>query len=133
MELFKRKIAESEDKFPSLPPLPALPDSDDAELSPFPKMARTKPIIIKQVKPQTKQISPAEKTTVFIKIKKYKDIVRTIDDMQTKIDELKNTLDKISQIKTKEAEIIEGWNALLQEAQEKVADVESKLTTPDES
>ena len=50
-----------------------------------------------------------------------------------KIDELKNTLDKISQIKTKEAEIIEGWNALLQEAQEKVTDVESKLTTPDES
>src|SRR3989344_2252448 len=116
MELFKRKTAVTEDKFPALPPLPALPESDDIELPSFPKMARTKPIAIKSAQPQVKHASQSEKTTVF-----------------TKIDELKNTLDKISQIKTKEAEIIEGWNALLQEAQEKVTDVESKLTTPDES
>jgi len=133
MELFKRKTAVTEDKFPALPPLPALPESDDIELPSFPKMARTKPIAIKSAQPQVKHTSQSEKTTVFIKIKKYKDIVQTIENMQTKIDELKNTLDKISQIKTKEAEIIEGWNALLQEAQEKVTDVESKLTTPDES
>lgn len=131
MELFRKKTAEiEEDKFPPLPPLP----SDDREIPAFPKLARTRPITtIKPAQPQIKHVSSIEKTTVFIKIKKYKDIVRTIDDMQTKIDELKNVLDKISQIKSKEAEIIEGWNALLQEAQDKANDVESKLTTPEET
>ena len=64
--------------------------------------------------------------------KKYKDIMGTIEDMQGKIEQLKNALDRISQIKTKEAEIVAGWNALLREVQEKAAEVDSKLDTTEE-
>jgi len=136
MIFFRKKTAEYEEK--ELPDLPSLPkslsqSSAEEDFPAYPKLQSKHQL--KTIQPITQkelQIDDKEKTTVFIRVKKYKDIVKTIDDMQIKIEELKNSLDKISQIKAKEIEIVKGWSALLQEAQEKAAEVESKLSTKEE-
>lgn len=64
---------------------------------------------------------------VFVRLDKYSDILRTINAMEAKINELQNALGKISTIKQSEQQIIESWNALINEAKDKVEEVNSKL------
>ena len=79
-----------------------------------------------------KPVLPDNKAQVFVRIDKYRQAIKTIEAMQRKMAELHNTLHKISAIKNKEAEIIEGWAALLMEAKDKVDEVNSKLLRPSE-
>jgi len=55
-----------------------------------------------------------------------------IEAMQEKLEELKSTLNAISAIKSKEAEIIDGWNAMLQQTKTKVDEISAKLAKPQE-
>jgi len=64
---------------------------------------------------------------VFVRLDKYSDILRTINAMEAKINELQNALGKISTIKQSEQQVIESWNALINEAKDKVEEVNSKL------
>jgi len=121
-----------------LPPLPPLPGEEEFEAPPaWPKESAPAPepeappmpeMLNQYCAPAPAMQMPAEKTTVFVRIDKYRDVVKKIDEMQGKIAELKNTLNRISAIKNKEAEIIDGWNAMLQEAKAKIDDVSVKLT-----
>ena len=149
-ELFKKKKAEeelppipegSEGELPPLPPLPGeeefeAPPAWPKESKPFPE-PEAPPIpempaeCAPYISPAPTMQMPAEKTTVFVRIDKYRDILRKIDEMQGKISELKTTLGRISAIKSNEAEIIDGWNAMLQEAKAKIDDVSVKLAKPE--
>ncbi|MBS3065100.1 MAG: hypothetical protein J4451_01220 [DPANN group archaeon] len=127
----KAKVFGGERSLPKLPELPKL--TTEEELPAYPMLSRTTPDPVAKTVRNLKPITTlGTKSTVFINIKKYKDIMGTIEDMQGKIEQLKNALDRISQIKTKEAEIVAGWNALLREVQEKAAEVDSKLDTTEE-
>ena len=148
--LFKKK--DSQDDLPpipetaddlSLPALPPLPGEDDLQATePLPKYPRFNmpeptlpemPTFAPQM-PRVSSYHPPASTgaTVFVRIDKYRDIMETMESMYAKIEELKTTLNRISAIKGKEAEIIDGWNAMLQEAKAKLAEVNAKLAKPQE-
>ena len=144
--LKKKKINDDLPPIPEgpdeLPPLPPLPGEEEFEAPPaWP--TQSKPFAPEPEAPPMPEMPteyapsaptahmPAEKTTVFVRIDKYRDVVKKIDEMQGKISELKTTLGRISAIKNKEAEIIDGWNAMLQEAKAKIDDVSAKLMRPE--
>ena len=80
--------------------------------------------------PQTLPAQTAPQSTgakVFVRLDKYSDILKTINTMEAKINELQNALGKISTIKQSEQQVIESWNALINEAKDKVEEVNSKL------
>lgn len=148
MPFFKKKKEELP-PLPDLPPLPPLPEVTktpkvpvpeiEEEVAPAPIKLPTIPKVLPKVEktraipfPEIEEEMPRhEAAKVFVRIDKYKDVMHTIDNMQHKLHELQKTLDKISSIKTREAEIISGWNALLAEAKTKVDEVNSKLIKPE--
>jgi hypothetical protein len=149
MAFFKKKPAEEAelpslpegDELPPLPPLPGeeeLPPFPEPEESPKParKMRPGAPLIPEvsmSASAAVWQSASVEKpaATVFVKLDKYKDIMRTVSEIDNKLAELKATLDRISAIKTREGEIIDGWAAMLNEAKSKIDEVTSKLTKPE--
>ena len=144
MAFFRKK--REEDELPpipegldstELPPLPPMPGEEEMLTPPamprMPRMARPMPDFqMPAPMPQMPAMPSAERATVFVRIDKYKDVMRTIDSMHAKMDELRSTLDKISMIKGKEAEIIDGWNALLSEAKSKLDEASAKMLKPSE-
>jgi len=92
--------------------LPPLPENTEADT--------TKP---DTTKPNASQ--PGAK--VFVRLDKYSDILKTINHMEAKINELQNALGKITSIKDSEQQIIGSWNSLINEARDRVAEVNSKL------
>lgn len=152
MAFFKKKKEDEEaptmpdigmDELPPLPPLPGEEELSEVppapEPMPAPKGRRSAAPVIPEMSmgapmPEPRSVpmaNPSDKATVFVRIDKYRDIMKTIMDMESKVEELKATLDRISSIKGREAEIVDGWNAMLQDAKEKLDDVHSKLTKPE--
>ncbi|MEM2874380.1 MAG: hypothetical protein QW063_02985 [Candidatus Nanoarchaeia archaeon] len=145
---FKKKKEETLPELPAvpegeeIPPLPPLPGEEElSEIAPPPLPREPR----KLLKPAAPSVMPEpsipmreiaapraeEKATVFVRIDKYKDIMRTVQEMEAKIVELQATLEKISSIKAREAEIIDGWNAMLQDAKSKLDNISTKLTKPE--
>ena len=130
-----------EGEIPSLPPLPG--EEDLTAPPPLPRETRMRPAspIIPEMSmeaprmrmPMMSSAPPtvSDKTTVFVRIDKYRDIMRTIETMQAKIDELNSTLNRISTIKQRESEIIDGWHAMLSDAKGKLDEISSKMTKPE--
>jgi len=78
------------------------------------------------------QIDNRRKAKVFVQLNKYNDIVKTVHNMESRIDELQNSISKIKDIRIKENDIIEGWNNLLSEAKSKIEEVNRKLPGVDD-
>ena len=98
--------------------------SMESDLPPLPEDTTPTPT----AQPMSTQESPQNTgAKVFVRLDKYSDILRTINTMESKINELQNALGKISTIKQSEQQVIESWNALINEAKEKVEEVNSKL------
>ena len=154
MAFFKKKREEEElppipetYELPELPPLPPLPGEDEfgssepmqkpvrmkpMEFQPRPETERLMPEFMMPTMSQTHSLSPqiAQGATVFVRIDKYKDVMSMVASMQEKLEELKSTLNAIAAIKSKESEIIDGWNAMLQQTKAKVDEVGAKLAKP---
>jgi len=150
MAFWKKKSAEYSDELPpipdseELPPLPPLSDEDLTAPEPLPREARMRPAA-----PSFPEVSMAapispgwrpptvvapistEKATVFVRLDKYREIMKTIEMMQAKIDELTATLERVASIKQREGEIIDGWHAMLADAKEKMDDISAKLSKPE--
>jgi hypothetical protein len=150
MAFFKKKKEDEEAppipdiSMDELPPLPPLPGEEELSETPYtpepaPRARRSGAPVIPEMSmgapmPEPRPMPmapPSDKATVFVRIDKYRDIMKTITDMESKVEELKATLDRISSIKGREAEIVDGWNAMLQDAKAKLDDVHSKLTKPE--
>ena len=134
----KKKLEEEdlgEEDF-GLPPLP--PEENEYEEMPAEQMTKPAPVRPSiqptQITPSmaSRSKAPTRAAKIFVRIDKYKDIVATIEAMNEKINNLQNTLNNISAIKTKEAEIISGWGALLADAKAKADEVSEKLLKPAE-
>lgn len=131
--LFKKKKEEELPPFEGLPPLPPLPGEEAAGFPQPQRLMPPPPEFPPFPKPQEARVAVPERATVFVRVDKYKEIMQTIESMQRKVDELQNTLNKIAAIKEKEAEIIHGWGAMLQETKSKVDEVNAKLLRPSEA
>ncbi len=71
------------------------------------------------------------KMPVFIKVTEYKDIVQLIDVLRAKINQAKNLLDEINELKRKEEQLIEKWQNDLTEVENKIDDVDRSLLEPE--
>lgn len=114
------------------PIMPKAPRMKEHELPPLPEYHEPKPFLSMPSPPQMPQAPPSGPATVFVRIDKYKDVMETIGAMQEKLEELRSTLNAISAIKGKESEIIDGWNAMLQQTKAKIDEVNAKLSKPQE-
>ena len=148
MPFFKKKQPEDFGELPplpedeELPPLPPLPGEEE-----LPPMPEPEEMPVRRMKPAAPAIPEVSMTpsmpawqpatiekpaaTVFVKLDKYRDIMRTVSEIDDRLAELKATLDRISAIKTREGEIIDGWAAMLNDAKNKVDEVHSRLTKPE--
>ncbi len=126
---------------PPLPPLPELPPLPGRQQSqsqmqlqmappmPYPSLPPLPPMQQGQQPAASEQAT----ATVFVRLDKYKDIMRTIENLQLRLDDLQRSLSKISSIKQKESEIMQGWGALMTESREKIDQLNQKLLKPGEA
>jgi hypothetical protein len=146
MAFWKKKTSMGDDTgMPSipdeeLPPLPPLPGEEEApEAMPramrpagaIPEVSMSSAPSWKPPSVMAPMAPAADKATVFVRLDKYREIMKTIDMMQAKIEELTGTLERISAVKQREGEIIDGWHAMLSDAKAKMEDLSGKLTKPE--
>lgn len=134
---FKKKKEDELASMDNLPPLPPLPDEDQfsrpQQFSVPQQQAMPELPSFPAPRMPSSDRQTTERATVFVRVDKYKEIMQTVESMQRKVNELQDTLNKIASIKEKEAEIIHGWGAMLQETKSKVDEVNSKLLRPSEA
>lgn len=155
----KKQEQEQQDEFSDLPPLPPLSEEqggqmqsyDNGQMPVLPPLPDLPPLPVReQQQPMQMQSSmssypsmmgsapiahPAatESAAVFVRLDKYKDIMHVVEQMQNRLNELQHSLAKISAIKQKETEIIQGWHALMSESKAKVDELNQKLLRPGET
>src|SRR3989344_1284599 len=64
---------------------------------------------------------------VFVKIDKYKDALRMIEDIKSKIEEAEKSISELESIKNTEQKNIESWKSDLNEIKSKLLDIDKKL------
>jgi len=67
---------------------------------------------------------------VFVKINNYKDVLRTVGLIKNKLNEAKNTLEKVKDLKQQEDSELEGWDAKLVEIENKITGIDTILFEP---
>tara|TARA_Y100000004_G_scaffold45167_1_gene49596 strand:+ start:50 stop:592 length:543 start_codon:yes stop_codon:yes gene_type:complete len=65
--------------------------------------------------------------SVFIRVDKYNDVLKTVNNMEHKINELKHTISRLTEVRNNEQKLIDSWNSLIQEAESRIQEVTSKL------
>lgn len=70
---------------------------------------------------------------VFVKIDEYKDVLRTVGLIKDKLNEAKNTLAKVKELKRQEDSELEGWDSKLSEIESKVEGIDRILFEPSSS
>ena len=118
----------SEEPLPPLPPEEefSMPSEELPSLEPLPTTPSLPAELEQELAP------PARVTPLFVRIDKYREILRTIKETQDKLENLRKTLDKIRDINTREAEIISGWTALMSDTKSKIDEISSGLFEPAE-
>jgi hypothetical protein len=117
-----------------LPPLPKAINDNTAIPKPMPmlKEMRDLPPLENRPMPGIPKPTSGNRAKVFVQLNKYKDIVSTVNKMETQIDGLQASINQIKDIRSKESEIINSWNTLLHEAKSKIEEVNRKLPKADE-
>ncbi|MBW2983659.1 hypothetical protein KY361_00935 [Candidatus Woesearchaeota archaeon] len=68
---------------------------------------------------------------VFVKIDEYKDVLEIIGVVKDKIEEARNTLGRINELKNDEDGELEMWNSKLEEIEEKIEFIDKSLFQPE--
>ncbi len=68
---------------------------------------------------------------VFVKIEDYKDVVDVVDLLKAKLDEAKEILGKINQLRNEEDSELNLWSNELEEINKKVAQIDKLLFEPE--
>ena len=69
-------------------------------------------------------------TQVFVKIDNYKDVLHTVGIIKEKLNEAKDTITKIKELKQQEDSELEGWDAKLAEIENKIGGIDRILFEP---
>jgi len=72
-----------------------------------------------------------ENAQVFIKIDEYNNILETITLVKEKLDEARNILKRISELKIEEYNQLGNWDSNLEEIEKKIASVDKALGKPE--
>ena len=72
-----------------------------------------------------------KETPVFIKIDEYKDVLDIIELTKGKIQEARNIIDKINQLKNAEDSELEEWHNAINEVDKRVTFVDKALFDPE--
>ncbi|HZX44500.1 MAG TPA: hypothetical protein VFF28_02340 [Candidatus Nanoarchaeia archaeon] len=67
---------------------------------------------------------------VFVKIDEYKDVLRTIGLIKSRINDAKNTLQKVKELKSQEDSELESWDGKLKEIESKIDRIDQTLFEP---
>lgn len=67
---------------------------------------------------------------LFIKIENYNEIKELMNMIKKKVEESKDYLGRIYELKEEEDKIIEGWDNILQSLEEKMEFIDGKLVEP---
>ena len=72
-----------------------------------------------------------EKSPVFIKIDKYRQVLDVVDVLKKQVDDIRSTLQQIKRLKTQEEEEIRIWEANIAEVEKKILFVDQTLFEPE--
>ncbi len=67
---------------------------------------------------------------VFVKIDEYKDVLRTVGLIKSKLNEAKSTLAKVKELKIQEDSELSGWESKLSEIEGKIEGIDNILFEP---
>ncbi len=68
---------------------------------------------------------------VFVKVENYKDVLDIIDMIRGKVDQAKNTLADINELKNEEDAELDLWSSTLDEIEKKVHNIDRVLFEPE--
>ncbi len=67
---------------------------------------------------------------VFVKIDNYKDILSTVGIIKDRLDNAKNTLARVRELKNQEDSELENWDGKLNEVESKIEEIDRILFEP---
>ncbi len=67
---------------------------------------------------------------VFVKIDEYKDVLRTVGLIKSKLNDAKTTLQKVKELKAQEDAELEGWGSKIGEIEGKIEGIDKILFDP---
>jgi len=73
-----------------------------------------------------------DKMPVFVKIDEYEDVLNLVKNVRRKLDEAKDTLIKINDLKNEEDHQLELWQNTLKEVEKKVDFLDHSLSEPEQ-
>ena len=68
---------------------------------------------------------------VFVKIEEYRDVLDIVGLIKEKLNEARNTLGKIHELKNEEDSELEAWGGTLEEIERKVEQIDGELFEPE--
>ena len=72
-----------------------------------------------------------EKMPIFVKVDEYHEVLNLMRSIRRKVDESKNTLLKIHDLKNEEDELVDQWQTGLTEVEKKLDFIEHSLNEPE--
>jgi len=117
--------------------LPDIPDSEMPELPELPSPKQKKsfeipeaPARIKRIPKEEEYEERGERTQrpLFIKVEKFREILDSAETIDKKLREIKGAMQKLREIQEKEAEVMEQWEADIDELKEKLGAIEKTLS-----
>ena len=67
------------------------------------------------------------KAPVYVKIDKYKEVQHLISHVKTKVEEAKNVINKLNEVRTHEENEIHLWQQRLTDIEEKIASIQTSM------
>jgi hypothetical protein len=78
-------------------------------------------------KMNTSSVSIGSEKPLFIKIDKYRDVVKTLDKLKSNLSDADNILSKLNQLKVEEDRELNAWNRDLEAIRNHLLDIDHKL------
>jgi len=72
-----------------------------------------------------------EKMPVFVQVEDYRDVLALLRAIEKKVDDAKDTLLRINELKNEEDELVEHWQNGLAEVEKKIEFINHSLNEPE--
>lgn len=70
---------------------------------------------------------------VFVKVDEYKEILDVLDMIKSRINEIRETLKSINELRNEEDAEITMWNNAINEIEKKIGDIDKMMFEPEQS
>jgi chromosome segregation ATPase len=113
---------------PELPELPSLPSTSEEELpeqkEEMPRVRRT--VELSEMRDIRSQI--LRKEPVFIKIDKFQEVMKKLEEIKEKTGEIDGSLAKLRDIKNREEQELKSWEQEVRLIKEKIASIDNSFS-----